>query len=127
MAILTTRNAILAEFGRGNVFHTGRYDIQHIMARLENTCRTRCWFTIGEGQSLVYVFMRPGRTPRAVVMGTVPAGINAADVLFEFEQKYKAAGSTEDRDRVCQEFEDFLFDVELTRPDWYAKALAKKK
>lgn len=127
MAILTTRNAILAEFGRGNVFHTGRYDIQHIMARLECTGRTRKWFTIAQGQSDVYVFMRPDRMPKVVVTGTVPAGINAADVLFEFEQKYRAEGATEGRDRVCQEFEDFLFDVELTRPDWYAKALAKKK
>lgn len=127
MAIPTTRNAILAEFGRGNVFHTGRYDIQHLMARLENTGRTRKWFTIAQGQSDVYVFFRPDRTPKAVVTGTVPTGINISDLLFSFELKYKKAETTKGRDRVCKEFEDFLFDVELTRPDWYAKALAKKK
>ena len=127
MAILTTRNAILAEFGRGNVFHAGRYDIQHIMARMENTCRTRKWFTIAQGQSDVYVFLRPDRTPKAVVTGTVHAGINIPDLLRSFELKYKKAETTKDRDRVCKEFEDFLFDIEISQPYWYTKALAKKK
>jgi hypothetical protein len=127
MAIATTRNAILTEFGRGNVFNAGRYDVQHIMARLENTGRTRKWFTIAQGQSDVYVFMRPDRIPKVVVAGAIPAGINAADILFSFELKYNKAETTKDRDRVCQEFEDFLFDLEISKPYWYTKALAKKK